>query len=395
MYTSILHRAVLLFCMISLIFVSVPIMALEPEEGAVRMVSEEAPGGQVIYPRLIEFANAFVQDSINQAVMDLGGVQGYLDALATFSSAMPGNLRVSSTALFLPSSQGQGLFSVLIEAQGNLGFGPPSHRYTPLVFSLSTGQLVRCENLFLDCKMARADIEEKLEDQLAGELSNYLDTGNLFPFPLERFLLTESGISFFYPENSMVWLSGKSAFVHFQYHELEGLLRLAEDGLFAGLDLLKGLNITGESKNLIDAAAQSGILPGFPIALGDDLGHMLEMYPLLHDPEVFVTGEKYQLEDDRFRGTVLISRDGRKVTGLLSRRLNLFGLLTGHTSIEEMISVMGEPAGNFPLSQEAAEFYGVPEGTMMAYQYPDAVIQFFTDNNNILSAIWLDREKAE
>ena len=170
MYTSILHRAVLLFCMISLIFVSVPIMALEPEEGAVRMVSEEAPGGQVIYPRLIEFANAFVQDSINQAVMDLGGVQGFLDALATFSSAMPGNLRVSSTALFLPSSQGHGLFSVLIEAQGNLGFGTPSHRYTPLVFSLSTGQHVRCENLYLDCKMARADIEEKLEEQLAGEL---------------------------------------------------------------------------------------------------------------------------------------------------------------------------------------------------------------------------------
>ncbi|MDD4080025.1 MAG: hypothetical protein PHP02_01255 [Eubacteriales bacterium] len=394
MLASITRRTILLLCVVSLMLANVPALA-QGHEGAIKMVTEEAPGGRVTYPRLTGFENTFVQDSVNQAVLDLGGVQGHLDALAAFSSAIPGNLSVSSTAAILPSAEGQGVFSVLVEAQGNLGFGPPSHRYMPLVFDLTTGQPVSCGDLFLDCDQARASIEEMLKERLDQELSNYLDMGDLFPFPLERFLLTENGISFFYPEQSMVWLSGKSAYIHFLYHELEGLLRLAEGDVLSRLSLQNDIKITDISRAAIDVAANLGALPGLPVSLGDGLSQVLETYPLLYDPEGFVAGEKYQLEDDRFRGTIVISGDGREVTGLLSRRMNLFGLITGKTSMDEIMSVLGEPAGTFPLNLEAAGLYGVPAGAMLAYHYPNATLQLFVDDNNVLSAVWLDQKKAE
>ena len=108
-----------------------------------------------------------------------------------------------------------------------------------------------------------------------------------------------------------------------------------------------------------------------------------------------MTGESYQLEDDRFRDTMVITADDRQITGLLSRRMNLYGLITGQTSTIEIHDILGEPAGTFPLNQEAARLYGLPEGRLLTYHYPDTRLQFFADNNNTLTAIWLDQNKVE
>ncbi len=392
MIVSTFRRTVLLFCVLALMLAS---LAGLSEGAVIDLVTQEAPGATVTYPQLSGLDNAFVQDSINQAILSAGGIQSHLDALAAFSAAMPGNLRVSSTAAILAAEKGQGLLSLVVEAEGNLGFGPPSHRYTPLLFSLDTGQLVSCEALFLDCEQARVSIEETLEERLGQELSNYRDRENLFPFPLERFALTQTGISFYYPERSMVWLSGKSAFIHFHYHELKELLRTEEGSLLSSLQPFKQLSLHEGSKADIEEMANSGGLPGLPVMLGDDLGQVLEAYPLLHDPEGFVTGEKYQLEDDRFRGSLVISREGEAVTGILSRRMNLYGFITGQSTLEEIKSALGEPAGAFPLSAEAAGLYGVPSGEMLAYDYRDATLQLFINDNQVLSAVWLDQKKAE
>ena len=57
--------------------------------------------------------------------------------------------------------------------------------------------------------------------------------------------------------------------------------------------------------------------------------------------------------------------------------------------------MLGESAGAFPLSSEAAGLYGVPSGEMLAYNYKDATLQLFIDDNQVLSTIWLDQKKAE
>lgn len=364
--------------------------------GSVDILTKAQNGGEVSYPQLSGFANAFVQDSINQAILSEGGIQDHLNAMSAFTEAVPGNLKVTSAAQILRSGSGQDLLSVLIEARGNLSFGPPSHRYTPLVFSLATGQRIACSQIFSDCEQARSAMEERLEEELDGELSNYLDTGDLYPFPIDRFLLTETGISFFYPERGMMWLSGKSAFLHFHYSELAGLIREDEGAALKGLRLFESLKLTDASRQAIAASAAAGALPGLPVKAGDDLKGMLEEYPLLHDPEGFVSGQKYQLEDDRFRGSWVLSLDGQVISGLFSRRINFYGLHTGESSLDAVKGALGEPSGTVALSQEAAQLYDVPAGSMLEYSFPDAgTIKLFLDGNQVLSAVWLDGMKAE
>ncbi len=384
-------RRAFLFVMIFILFTVS--FSLAQATGSVEMISSEKPGAKVSYPSLTGFPNTFMQDSVNQAIMTAGGIQGFLDLLGTYHEGMPGNLRVDSTAQNLASSSG-GLLAVLIEAEGNLSFGPPSHRYTPLMFNLATGQPVQCGELFKDCDAAKATIEDKLEDTLGEELSNYLDTGDLFPFPMDRFLLTETGISFYYPEGSMVWLSGKSAFVHFLYHELGDLLNLEEGSLMSSLDLTGRLSHTQASKPAIEQAVAEGSLPGSPVRLGEDMEAVRSSYPLLHDPEGFIAGQKYQLEDDRFRGSWVLSEDGRTVTGLISRRMNLFGLTTGKTTEEEISQVLGAPQSAVDLTQEAASLYGVPAGKMLDYSFSGNQLFLFIDQNQVLSGIWLNQDKA-
>lgn len=117
----------------------------------------------------------------------------------------------------------------------------------------------------------------------------------------------------------------------------------------------------------------------------------LDTYPLLHDPEGFVAGEKYQLEDDLFRGTWVLSKDDQTVTGLFSRRMNLFGLQTGKAAEAEIRGTLGEPAGSVSLNAEAAQLYGVPAGTMMEYAFADTALKLFLDKDQVLIAIWLDK----
>ena len=362
-------------------------------EGSVDMVSVSQNGGEVSYPQLRGFANTFVQDTVNQAILTEGDVQSCLNTLKTFTEAAPGSLKVSSSAQILKSAAGQDLLAVLIEAEGSLSFGPPSHRYTPLMFSLATGQRISCDQIFADCGQAKDAIEETLEERLGESLSNYLDASELFPFPLERFLLTETGVSFFYPEKSMVWLSGKSAFIHFLYGEIDGLLNTAPDSPLTGLSLYAGLSLGGHTRGDIEKAVSLGQLPGLPVKLGDAMNAVLEDFPLQHDPEGFASGQKYQLEDDRFRGTWLLSGDGQTVSGLFSRRVNLYGLITGKASLDMIKSALGEPASAVSLGFEAAQLYGVPAGTMLEYAFDGASLKLFVDEEQALSAVWLDHNQ--
>lgn len=387
-------RRLILF-MMSLALISAFIPGVAQTEGSVDMVSVAQHGGDVSYPVLKGFANTFVQDTINQTIMGEGGIQEHLNALATFSEAMPGNLKVVSSVQMLSSSTGQSLLAVLIEAHGNISPGPPSHRYTPLMFSLVTGQKISCEQIFIDCQSARSTLENRVDGMLSDELSNYLDAGALFPFPIERFLLSDTGISFYYPERGMAWLSGKSAFLHFNYDELEEMLNTQEGAVLNGLEVLNNLKPMDSARLSIETAVNSGTLPGIPVKVTSELSQVLASYPLLHDPEGFVEGQKYQLEDDRFRGTLVLSQDGKTVTGLFSKRINLFGLITGKSKLEEIKGVLGEPISAISINAEAAALYGVTSGEMVEYQYSQGIVKFFIDESQTLRAVWLDGNKAE
>ena len=225
------------------------------------------------------------------------------------------------------------------------------------------------------------------------ELSNYLDLSALKPFPLGRLMVDEAGIRFFYPENSLTWLSGRPASMRFLFHEMLDILNLEEGSFLYNLGITRLLEPDEDAGSTAAEAAKNGGLPGLEVRLGDKLEDAISRHKLLHDPEGFADGEQYQLEDDRFRGTLLISYNDETVDALLSKRMNLAGLITGLTQQETGRQALGEPVASLALGEEAAQLYGLPPGTMDIYPHENTELRLAYGEDKVLVAVWLQRSK--
>ena len=372
-------------CLLALLlgFSNLPVQA----EGTIGLAREEAGESYAEYPLLSGFDNTFVQDSVNARIQLL--VQPHLNTLAILSAGGPGSLRLDSIYSVFPSMDGHDILSLLLTAEGRMPSGHLGHQYTPLMLDLANGQPVDISALWLDPAAAQAGLEEITRNEFEDTLSNYLNIDDLFPLPMDRVLITETGIGFFYPENSLTWLSGRSASIHYLYHELEELLALGEGALLNGMGIQSKLSIGANSAADIQQAAKEGALPGIDVQIGSSVEEAIEAFKLLYDPNGFPGGESYQLEDDRFRGTRLISSGDGSITGILSQRMNLSGLITGRTKREETLSMLGEPFTSIPLDEAAAALYGFEPGSMDSYPFGANELRLQYNAGEVLSAIWL------
>lgn len=348
---------------------------------------EQAGDSYIAYPQLEGMDNTFIQDTVNNAVK--ASLGEHFNTLKVLASSVSGQLNVDGEALIIPSADGHDVLSVLMMASGRMPGGRNGYSYIPLQFDLADGQAVGAEQIFLDKENAEAWILEDLHHRLEDHLSNYLDIGGLEPFPIDRALLSGSGITFYYPDNTMAWLSGKPAAIRYLYHELKDILNLETGSLLYNLGVPGKLATNAGTAKQVRVLAEQGRLPGLPVRLGDSLEKLIGVYGLQYDAEGFPGGEKYQLEDDAFRGTSLIYSDGATLHGLLSTRMNLEGLITGESSGENVLETLGQPMISLPLTQDAAAVYGLPEGRLDNYLHGENELKLYYDTGNTLFAVWL------
>lgn len=358
-------------------------------ETSINLVRQESNASFVSYPQISGMDNTFVQDTINAAVLEK--TQPHLNTLMVLQSGVAGELKAESQVLTFTHKNGQDVLAVLLVAEGRMPNGRGGYQANPMMFSLADGQAIPVEKIFSDAEEAREKIEEELDGAFADELSNYLDISALAPFPIENYLLTDTGITFYYPENSLTWLSGRGASVHFLYHEIRPLLDMKEGSLLVSLDIpMLGISAE-EASEFIRKSVADGKLPGLDVRLGDQIESAIDKNKLQYDPEGFPTGEKYQLEDDRYRGTKVIVNDEGLVTALISTRMNLFGLITGESGMEEAESLLGTPLAILPMDEGAATLYSLPRGTLLTYRISDNDLKLFFDQAGTLYAVWLEK----
>lgn len=358
-------------------------------EVTINFVLQKDEDNQVSYPELLGMDNLFVMQSVNDLIKTKGMIADHINTLTAIKNGLGGRLKMDSYANIYPSKTGHHLFAVLISAQGRLPGGRNGYMQTPMMFDLANGQEVSGDALFPDMSQAQMVIDQLAEDSLATELSNYLDISNLVPVPLKNTLLDEVGVWFYYPQNSLTLLSGKTASFRFLYHELGEILDVQEGSLLYDLQLTSHLTPQADSLDRIKHSLSHGRLPGIAVALQENLPDLLSREPLAFDPEGFPDGQKYQLENDAYRGTALVSRDEKTVAGLFSRRMNLFGLITGKSNLEDIKQVMQEPVASAPLDASAATLYGLQEGSSLQYRFSDNDLWMFLDQEGILQAIYL------
>ena len=106
---------------------------------------------------------------------------------------------------------------------------------------------------------------------------------------------------------------------------------------------------------------------------------------------MFPGGEKYLPEEGRFRETALIASTAEPSTiiGILSRRSNARGLVTGVTARTDAMAAFGEPQASLPMDADLASLYGLQPGTLDVYGTGEHELILCYDEPGVLQALWL------
>ena len=99
------------------------------------------------------------------------------------------------------------------------------------------------------------------------------------------------------------------------------------------------------------------------------------------------------MEAPQFRQMLILSDaltagyDQSKAEGLLSLRVNLFGLQTGVTTQKRWRDVLGEPNSTVSFDETLAYDYSLPVGTADYYTLGNHQLLMYADENDILYAV--------
>lgn len=372
---------ILLYCLL-------PLHSLAGEFGKVRFdrVEHWIDGSRhVNYVQLIAQDPSLspVADKINQAIRETAQIDSYLPLLPSLQQGGTG-LRVwdSNSAASCGENlnvyrNGTGYFYLLMEAEGKMPVGRPSHRYYPMLFDMATGERVSFDQLFTDADGAKAYIESYLSEVVEPQLSTYMENNQLFPVPYENFGFSSDGhLILYYPHDQLSFLSGKSGAVAFRFSELWDYLDTSETGI--ALQMISSGShylqynenrIPGELKEII--AYNPDNLPGLPThPLGSTMEHILKRHAVTTDSGYYPGGAYFETETPELLGTYLITDPSESyLTGILTGRIDMFGVETGKTGVEEAKRLLGSPAGELPMNEAAAEMYLVCPGSMLIYYF--------------------------
>lgn len=376
-----------LFAFILILALTLSLAAYAQKEPmTVDYIREESGHSYIMFPRLAGHPDPGVEEKINQAVYADGGIESFEHILNGIDPLGTG-LQLRAEASIIKGKEGHGLFTVMLAASGRIGPGRPGHRVIPLMYDLFTGERVLAEDVFLDRPTAQSMLDDLVEREIEPVISDYLYAESLYPVPIDQMLIDESGLTFYYDQEAYTALSGASGAVNFHWNELESILDHSEGSLLSSLVLS---DISEHPREMIAAAVGEYRLPGLPVRIGETLDEVLEIYPLLSDSESFPDAEQYYIEDARFRGTTLIVKENR-VSGLLSHRMNLWGIITGATNRSQVSAILGEPDTTIVLDESAAEGYGLEAGTLDIYTYDKSQLRLHFDKDMVLRTVWLTR----
>lgn len=298
--------------------------------------------------------------------------------------------------------------SLLFSAEGKMLYGRPSQIYYPITLNLRTGERAAFDDLFSDPEGAKAFIEAYLEEQVEPTLSTYLENNQLFPVPFDRFFLDGYGRLFIVYENSQLsFLSGFSGMVAFRYSELwdyldtspEGIPMQAlwHDGARYGIEKAWKVSFAEKNEEWLSHDSLYGLSAN--IYLGQPLEEAIAEHRATTDSGYYPGGAYYELENPALRGTLLLTDEAETmVTGVLTHRVDHFGIETGKTSMKDAESLMNrEPDAHIAIDAALADIYLVCPGE--AYVYTDTDMDgrrlsftLYGDENGVVQYIKLALE---
>lgn len=369
----------LLSCLAALVMLVGCTQALAEETAVTAMVTQIGEN-LVSYPQLSGMADGAIQEKINGDIVTAANVSGMLMTLVTLDQNTQ-SLRMDYEVCLLNDE----VFSVILSAKGKQPGKRDGHTWTALTYDLSTGERLTLEQLFTDADRAVGRMEEIAEKALSEELNGYMEYSEILPLPRENFTLDGTGITFWYPQEQFSFFSGFSGACQFWYEELDGLWR--ENPL--------PIRSADEIREEVAKAVSSGVLPGIPAQMGQNMQEIADAYRLLRTPDQFPGGRYFVLEAPQFRQILLLSDslyedyDKSVVEGIQLRRGGVGGLTIGAATQTIWRETLGQPEKTVDFTENMAYDYNLPAGEYDVYHFGENELRLHADENGVLCAVQL------
>ena len=376
-----------------LLAVSVHALAGQAASNEARITPAAAQNnyGSVTYPVLEGYPDAAVQDAVNKAIYDTAQIES---RLATLNGLKEGGWGLEVT---YADTLVNGILSAAVSAYGEMPNGRMGQVYTTVNYNLATGKPITAADLFADVEGAFALMEQKLEDEVRPQLSGYLENDALTPIPRGNFFLTEDGVTFYYPQEQYAMLSGYSGGCSFSYYELKDYLNVSEGSVIDILGANDYLSIAADTAARVAQAVDAGKLPGIGAQIGDSLMERLDEYRLLVEPDYYPGGRFFEVEAPEFRGVWLLTDalteayDHSQVLGIRADRINLYGIQTGITTIDQWRAALGQPESSAAIDESTAEDYRLSAGTSDYYTFGENKLRLHANEEGVLESVQLLR----
>ena len=283
--------------------------------------------------------------------------------------------------------------SLVLSAKGRMPAGRPGQKWYPFVFDLLGGGRLDFGSLFPEGCGAEERIEAYIEAELEENLSDYMENRELFPVPYDRFAICGQGLLFFYDYAQLSFLSGYSGQILIPWHILEGIPGSGDPDWRTAAAEMRTVP-DGAPGAVILAAAAEGSIPGLPLQIGTPLDTLLESFRSAADPGYWYGGNSYETEDARLYRTLLLTDEKEEaLTGIWTGQVNMAGLITGISTLEECAIRLGPPDRLLETDDNSlyAPLFGA--GTALFYSAGDYSLILYAGEGRPLDAVLLVPEQ--
>ena len=320
---------------------------------------------------------------VNQLIQTNACVSEYVHLISQITEGSTG-LRMD----YAMTDADRPFVSIVFSVSGKMLTGRPSQKYYPMVIDMTTGEMITPDQVFLDDEEAMWALEAYMEEHVTDILSTHMENSDLLPVPFESFALDESGITFYYDASQLSFLSGYSGAVTVPYHEMAEYLDISPNSVLGKMGIAESMIAPGEkTAERIAASAAEGKLGALPAVVGMNVKDAFDRFRSTIDAGFYPGGAYYEMEDSHLRDAVLLTDvDETAVTGILAKRISLWGIRTGITSRDEWQQILGKPQFTMEMGENDGSMYLLCAGTSDYYDYGEYTLQLHADKNGILYA---------
>jgi len=271
--------------------------------------------------------------------------------------------------------------------QGEQADGREGSSAAALTVSLETGMEIYLDELFADYEGAIAAMEAIIEQDILGEMSDYMEYSDLLPMPTDCYAITEQGLTVYWPEDRYRYFDGEAGSVTFLWHEIADYI--GEDSPVYEVSRPKPVDVSGLRTAMALGIFDEYMQPRLHMELG-----RARAVESLGDPDYTTDALVYPVE--RLRGFAVeipkyaeTDEEETPISAIRASCIAACGLMTGKTTVEELYAIFGEPVMTIVYDEDAAADALLKPGESLFFEDMETVLQAHFDESGMLSCLIL------